>query len=52
MRAIVLEKCDGVDSPIIKALPEPEPEARHVVIQVKAFGIDHAEMKFASMMVR
>jgi NADPH:quinone reductase-like Zn-dependent oxidoreductase len=42
MRAIVLEKFDGPDSLVIKEIPEPEPRAGHVVIQVKAFGINHA----------
>jgi NADPH2:quinone reductase len=44
MRAIVLEKFGGLDSFVIKELPEPEPQAGHVVIQVKAFGINHAEI--------
>src|SRR5260221_11046802 len=44
MRGIVLEKLGGLDSLVIKELPEPEPQAGHVVIQVKAFGINHAEI--------
>jgi NADPH:quinone reductase len=44
MRAIVLEKFGGLDSLVYKEIPEPEPKAGHVVIQVKAFGINHAEM--------
>ena len=44
MRAIVLEKFGGPDRLVIKEIPEPEPRAVHVVIQVKAFGINHAEM--------
>jgi NADPH:quinone reductase len=44
MRAIVLEKFGGVDSLVYQDIPEPEPKAGHVVIQVKAFGINHAEM--------
>ena len=44
MRAKVLEKFGGPDSLVIKEIPEPEPRAVHVVIQVKAFGINHAEM--------
>jgi NADPH:quinone reductase len=44
MRAIVLEKFGGLDSLVIKDIPEPEPKAGHVVIQVKAFGINHAEI--------
>lgn len=44
MRAIVLEKFGGLDSLVIKDIPEPEPKAGHVVIKIKAFGINHAEM--------
>jgi len=43
MRAIVLEKFGGLDSLVYKEVPEPEPEAGHVVIEIKAFGINHAE---------
>ena len=44
MEAIVLEKFGGLDSLVIKDIPEPEPKAGHVVIEIKAFGINHAEM--------
>src|SRR5258706_746043 len=44
MRAIVIEKFGGPDSLVYKDLPEPEPLTGHVVIEVKAFGINHAEM--------
>jgi NADPH:quinone reductase len=44
MRAIVLEKFGGVDSLVYQDIPEPEPKPGHVVIQVKAFGLNHAEM--------
>src|ERR1700746_3567598 len=44
MRAIVLDHFGGLDSLVIKEIPEPEPEPGKVVIQVKAFGINHAEM--------
>lgn len=44
MRAIVLEKFGGLDSLVYKDIPDPEPEAGTVVIEVKAFGINHAEM--------
>jgi NADPH:quinone reductase len=44
MRAIVLEKFGGLDSLVYKDIPEPAPRAGHVVIQIKAFGINHAEM--------
>jgi NADPH:quinone reductase len=44
MRAIVLEKFGGLDSLVFKDIPEPAPKAGHVVIEIKAFGINHAEM--------
>src|SRR6266550_8348558 len=44
MQAIVLEKFGGPDSLIYTDLPEPEPMPGHVVIEIKAFGINHAEM--------
>src|SRR5262244_3877490 len=44
MRAIVIEKFGGPDSLVYKELPEPEPKAGQVVIEIKAFGINHAEM--------
>src|SRR5499426_3451637 len=44
MRAIVREHFGGPDSLVIKEVPEPEPKLGHVVIEVKAFGINHAEM--------
>jgi NADPH:quinone reductase-like Zn-dependent oxidoreductase len=44
MRAIVLEKFGGLDSLVYAEIPEPEPLERHVVIEIKAFGINHAEM--------
>jgi NADPH:quinone reductase-like Zn-dependent oxidoreductase len=28
---------------VIKELPDPEPRAGHVLIAVKAFGVNHAE---------
>src|SRR5467141_2525510 len=44
MRAIVIEKFGGPENLVIKELPDPEPKPGHVVIQVKAFGLNHAEM--------
>src|SRR5262250_658411 len=44
MRAIVLEKFGGPDSLVYTDLLEPEPMAGHVVIEIKAFGLNHAEM--------
>src|SRR5258705_5147604 len=44
MRAIVIEKFGGPDSLVYTELPEPEPEPGYVVIKIKAFGLNHAEM--------
>jgi NADPH2:quinone reductase len=44
MRAIVIEKFGGPDSLVYTELPEPKPKVGHVVIEIKAFGINHAEM--------
>ncbi|RKP45266.1 zinc-binding alcohol dehydrogenase family protein [Trinickia fusca] len=44
MRAIVLEKFGGLDSLVYTELPEPEPLEGHVVIEIKAFGLNHAEL--------
>src|SRR5262249_32796176 len=44
MRAIVLEKFGGLDSLVYEDIPEPEPKAGHVLIQIKAFGLNHAEL--------
>jgi NADPH2:quinone reductase len=44
MRAIVIEKFGGPEGLVFKELPDPELKPGHVVIQVKAFGINHAEM--------
>ena len=44
MRAIVIQKFGGPENLVIKELPDPEPKPGYVVIQVKAFGINHAEM--------
>ena len=38
MRAIVLDHFGGLDSLVIKEIPEPEPEPGKVVIQIKALG--------------
>src|SRR5262245_33296824 len=43
MRAILRKQFGGPDVLEIREMPEPEPKAGHVVIQVKAFGINHAE---------
>ena len=43
MRAIVLSGFGGLDSLVIKELPDPEPKVGHVLIAVKAFGVNSAE---------
>jgi NADPH:quinone reductase-like Zn-dependent oxidoreductase len=43
MRAILRKQFGGPDVLEIREMPEPEPKAGHAVIQVKAFGINHAE---------
>ena len=43
MRAIIIEKFGGFDGLAIKNLPDPIPQRGSVLIQVKAFGINHAE---------
>jgi NADPH:quinone reductase-like Zn-dependent oxidoreductase len=44
MRAILRKQFGGPDVLEIREIPEPEPKVGHAVIQVKAFGINHAEM--------
>src|ERR1700754_2835969 len=44
MRAILRSRFGGPEVLEIREIPDPEPKAGHVVIQVKAFGINHAEM--------
>ncbi|KAJ6093388.1 hypothetical protein N7486_008677 [Penicillium sp. IBT 16267x] len=44
MKAIVIEKFGGPESLVIKDVPKPEPKQGEVVIRIKAFGINHAEV--------
>ena len=44
MRAILRTGFGGPEVLEIREFPEPEPKAGHAVIEVKAFGINHAEM--------
>ena len=45
MKAIVISKFGpSPDNLVIKDIPPPEPKPGNVVIRVKAFGINHAEM--------
>ncbi|MBA0083937.1 MAG: zinc-binding dehydrogenase [Acidobacteria bacterium Pan2503] len=43
MKAIIIEQYGGPEKLAIQNLPDPEPKPGHVVIAVKAFGINHAE---------
>ena len=43
MRAIVIQKYGGPEELVIQDLPVPEPAPGEVVIEVKAFGLNHAE---------
>src|SRR5882672_4613382 len=43
MKAIVIQEHGGPEKLVLRDLPDPEPKAGHVVIQVKAFGVNHAE---------
>src|SRR5262245_41524922 len=44
MRAILRTAFGGPDVLVIRDIPEPEPKAGHAVIEVKAFGLNHAEL--------
>ena len=43
MRAITIKQFGGLDSLVIENLPDPVPQPGSVLIEVKAFGINHAE---------
>jgi NADPH2:quinone reductase len=44
MRAIVIDQYGPVEGLVYKEIPKPEPMTGQVVIKIKAFGINHAEM--------
>jgi hypothetical protein len=46
MRAIVIKQYGGPEVLAIEERPEPTPESGQVVIEVKAFGLNHAEAYF------
>lgn len=46
MRAIVIKQYGGPDVLAIEQRPDPEPMPGHVVIDVKAFGLNQAEVYF------
>jgi len=44
VKAVVLDGFGGLDALVFKDIPKPEPKEGTVVIRIKAFGINHAEM--------
>ena len=44
MRAILRTGFGGPEVLVIRTIPDPEPKPGHVVIQVRAFGLNHAEL--------
>ncbi|WP_233886372.1 zinc-binding alcohol dehydrogenase family protein [Paraburkholderia flagellata] len=44
MKAVVLDGFGGLEALVFRDIPKPEPEIGTVVIKIKAFGINHAEM--------
>ena len=44
MRAILRTGFGGPEKLVIREIPEPEPKDGHTVIEVKAFGLNHAEL--------
>ena len=46
MRAIVIKQYGGPEVLALEERPEPEPRSGHVLIEVRAFGLNHAEIYF------
>ena len=44
MRAILRKQLGGPDVLEIREVPEPEPKNGHAVIEIRAFGVNHAEL--------
>lgn len=44
MKAIIIPEFGGPDVYVLQDVPNPEPKASDVMIKVRAFGINHAEM--------
>jgi NADPH:quinone reductase len=43
MRAILIKGFGGPENLVIETIPDPEPKIGHAIIEVKGFGINHAE---------
>ena len=52
MRAIVIDQYGGPGQLVLRNLPDPEPQPGQVVVEVKAFGLNHAEIYFANQCIR
>jgi NADPH:quinone reductase-like Zn-dependent oxidoreductase len=48
MRAIVIEQYGGPENLALREIADPEPVSGQVVIEVKAFGLNHADIYFRS----
>jgi NADPH:quinone reductase len=48
MRAVVITRYGGPEVLAVQERPAPAPKPGHVVIEVKAFGLNHAEIYFRS----
>ena len=46
MKAIIIKQYGGPEQLIIEEVPDPEPAPGEVIIEVKAFGLNHAEIYF------
>src|SRR5476651_1396045 len=46
MRAIVIKQYGGPEVLALEERPAPEPRSGHVLIEVRAFGLNHAEIYF------
>jgi NADPH:quinone reductase-like Zn-dependent oxidoreductase len=46
VRAIVIQQYGGPEQLLMKELPDPQPSPGQVVVEVKAFGLNHAEIYF------
>ncbi len=46
MKAIIIKQYGGPEQLIIEEAPDPEPAPGEVIIEVKAFGLNHAEIYF------
>ena len=46
MRAIVIKQYGGPEVLALEERPDPQSKAGHVIIEVKAFGLNHAEVYF------